>query len=255
MTPVVVVGMGEMGGVFARAFLSAGHPVHPVLRRTPPRDVAAAVPAPALALVAVGEADLHPVLDELPDSWRSRVGLVQNELLPPDWQRHGLEDATVAAVWFEKKAGRPVKVIIPTPVFGPGAELVVDALERIGIPARELDSAAALLHELVAKNLYILVANIGGLVSGGTVAHLWEEHHDLAAAVADDVLALQEALAGSSLPRTELLAALEAAFEADREHGAMGRSAPARLERARSQARELGVPVPALNDVAARVAG
>ena len=32
--PIVLVGIGEMGGVFARAFLRAGHPVYPVNRST-----------------------------------------------------------------------------------------------------------------------------------------------------------------------------------------------------------------------------
>lgn len=30
--PVVVIGIGEMGGVFARGYLKNGHPVYPVTR-------------------------------------------------------------------------------------------------------------------------------------------------------------------------------------------------------------------------------
>jgi len=81
---VVIVGMGEMGGVFARAFLGAGHPVFPVTRGQSLTDAAAIVPDPALALITVGEDDLDGVLTSLPGVWRSRFGLIQNELLPRD---------------------------------------------------------------------------------------------------------------------------------------------------------------------------
>jgi len=32
--PIIIIGVGEMGGVFARAFLKEGHPVYPVSRQT-----------------------------------------------------------------------------------------------------------------------------------------------------------------------------------------------------------------------------
>ena len=41
-SPVVLIGIGEMGGVFARGFLRAGYPVYPVTRQT---DLAEAVDA------------------------------------------------------------------------------------------------------------------------------------------------------------------------------------------------------------------
>ncbi len=248
---VVVIGIGQMGGVFARGFLRTGHLVAPVVRTTEPATVAAEFPEPDLALVAVAEADLDAALASLPDSWRGRAGLLQNELLPGDWQRHGVVDPTVAVVWFEKKAGKPVTVIIPTPVYGPQAALVADALGSLEIPATVLASAAELTFELVAKNLYILVANIAGLETGGTVGGLWADHRELAQAVADDVLAVQEALVGEPLPRARLLDHLAAAFAADPEHGATGRSAPARLARAIGHAHEHGIGAPTLRRIAA----
>ncbi len=252
--PVVIVGMGQMGQVFARGFLAAGHAVHPVLRDTDAHGVAAEVGTPALALVAVGEADLHPVLGDLPAPWRERPGLLQNELLPRDWEAHGLEEPTVAVVWFEKKADRPVKVIIPTPIYGPAAHLVAGALGAIDIPASVVPDPEALIFELVAKNLYILVANIAGLETGGTVGELWAEHRALAEEVAAEVLAIQAALTGRDLPASRLVAAMEQAFAADPEHGTKGRSAPARLARARRHAADHGIATPRL-DAIARTAG
>ncbi len=250
--PVIVVGVGQMGGVFARGFLRTGYPVVPVLRSTDPADVAERFPDPALALVAVAEGDLHPTLATLPDPWRDRAALLQNELLPRDWEQHGIDGPTVVVAWFEKKAGRAITVIQPSPVWGPRAGMVVAALDEMAIPTVVVADPADLLRELVAKNLYILVANIGGLVSGGTVGHLFTEHRETADAVTDDVLAIQAALTQEDLPADRLRDHLAASFAADPDHGATGRSAPARLRRAIALADQHGLDVPALRQIAAR---
>jgi len=252
--PIVIIGIGEMGGVFARAFLRTGHVVVPVTRGVRPASIAATVPSPRLVLVAVGEADLQPVLSEIPAGWESHLCLIQNELLPRDWERHDIVEPTIAPVWFEKKPGRPVGVVLPTPTFGPGAELVASALESIVIPA-EQPPAADLVYELVKKNLYILTANIAGLVTGGSVGALWDDHRDLAVSVAAEILDIQQQLTGTVLDRPRLLQGLAAAFAADPDHGATGRSAPVRLARAIGQAAEFGVPSPRLDEIAATTAG
>jgi ketopantoate reductase len=246
---IVLIGIGEMGGVFAKALLRAGHTITPVNRGSDLGAVESVVPEPALVLVTVGEADLHPVLDRLPTGWKSRVGLIQNELLPRDWESHGVTTPTVGAVWFEKKPEQDVKVIIPTPIWGPAAQLVADGLESIDIPAQVISDAEAMTAELVRKNLYILTANIGGLVSGGTVSHLWTEHNDLARTVADEVLSIQEWLVGGDIDRPSAVAGMVEAFEADPEHKATGRSAPARLVRALGHAAEAGIAVPTLASI------
>jgi len=248
-TPAVVVGLGQMGGVFSHALLRAGHPVYPVTRSMDAAEVAGAVSEPELVVVAVGEAELHPVLRELPDPWREGAVLLQNELMPRDWQRHGLSEPTVAVVWFEKKKGTPIKPILPTPVAGPKARLLVDALAGLDIPARVVEHGAPLLRELVTKNLYILTANITGLETGGTVGEMWRDHRELATEVFDECLAIQQHLAGTELDRDALLGAMVAAFEADPEHGATGRSAPRRLARARENAREAGLATPRLHSL------
>ncbi len=247
--PVVVVGIGEMGSVFARAFLRAGHPVFPVLRGTDLAAAASAVPAPGLVLVAVGEDALDPVLASLPSTWRDAVMLIQNELLPRDWTRHGIVAPTVAPVWFEKKPGRDTKVIVPTPVAGPHAEGVVTALEGIGIAARHVPDVQIVGH-LVAKNLYILTANIAGLVTGGTVGALWHEHGEISRPVADEVLAIQATLVDTPIDRDAVLAEMIDAIDADPDHGATGRSAPRRLTRALDHADAAGLAVPTLRSIA-----
>lgn len=253
--PVVIIGIGEMGGVFARGLLRRGHPVYPVTRLMDLNDTAAEMPAPALVLVAVAEQDLHPVLETLPAPWRGRLGLLQNELLPQDWERHGLKGVTVIAVWFEKKKGQDVKVLLPSPVFGPQARLLAAALGALDIPTRVVDDVDAMRDELVLKNLYILTTNVAGLVFNGTVGELWAAHRPLAEAVADDVLALQASLTGAPLNRAGFLRRLEEAIQADPDHPCTGRSAPARLARALARAEEAGLAVPKLREIQGRTQG
>ena len=247
---VVVVGLGEMGSVFARGFLRSGYTVHPVTRDMEMQAVAEDLPEPELVLIAVGEADLHEQLMKVPEAWKDRLVLLQNELLPRDWQRHNLEP-TVISVWFEKKKGIDSKVIIPSPVFGKHAQQVADALASIDIAATVLADESALLHELVLKNVYILTTNIAGLEVGGNVGQLWDEHKLVAESVALDVIRLQEALTGKALDHQGLIDGMVNAFNGDREHMCMGRSAPVRLQRALMLAQQNDLSLKMLERIAA----
>ncbi len=254
--PVAIIGIGEIGGVIARGMLRAGHPVYPVTRDMDMATAAQQIPEPTVVVLAVAEKDLHPTLEQIPTRWRDRLALIQNELLPRDWQAHDLDHPTVASIWFEKKPGQDVKVVMPSPAQGPHAGTLVRALEALEIPARELRSETELLDELVVKNLYILTTNIGGLaVGGGDVETLWRDHRETAEAVFDDVLALQEALVDQSLDRDALLERMLAAFDGDPAHKCMGRSAPQRLQRALEMAREQGVEVATLAAIGERAGG
>jgi hypothetical protein len=249
---VVMIGLGQMGRVFAGGLLRTGHMVVPVNRGDEMTEVAACHPEPDLVMVCVAENDLHPVLGSLPECWKDALGLLQNELLPRDWQAHGIVDPTVVSVWFEKKPGTDAKALLPSPIYGPEAERLLRALESIGLPATIVADAGALPWELVRKNLYILTTNICGLRAGGTVGELWAQHRDLAEAVARDVLDVQDWLTGHAFARTSLMAGLQQALAADPGHGCAGRSAPARLRRALHHADAAGLAVPTLREIAAR---
>ena len=248
--PVVVVGMGEMGGVFARGFLRAGYPVYPVVRGMVMEVEAQKISEPELVVIAVAEADLHPVLEQVPEVWRDRLVLLQNELLPNDWLQYGFEP-TVISVWFEKKKGTESKVIIPSPVFGVHADQVAKALGSIGIATNVLQDSEALLFELVLKNVYILTTNIAGMQTGGTVGELWTDHQEVAIAVAREIIQLQEALTGQKLDFPRLIESMVKAFDGDLQHSCMGRSAPVRLERALKLAAEHGLQLETLKKISA----
>jgi hypothetical protein len=248
--PIVIIGIGEMAGVFARGFLRTGHPVFPVTRDMDMEAAARELPDPELVLLTVGEKDLHPALKQVPQPWRGRLGLLQNELLPRDWQAHDIADPTVIAVWFEKKKGQDYKVLIPSPAYGPAAKLTADALGAIDIPVAVLDSEEQLLFELVRKNVYILTTNIAGLVTGGTVDDLWNQHQELARQVAGEVMDIQFHLVGREMDREALIEGMVEGIRGDLEHKCMGRSAPARLARAIEHADEAGLAVPKLREIA-----
>lgn len=248
----VIIGLGQLGRVFAGGLLRMGHSVVPVTRGDDMVCVAHAHPDPALVLVAVAENDLHPVLAALPGAWRPRVALIQNELLPRDWEKYHYADPTVISVWFEKKKGSDARPLIASPVAGPGAAILCRALTSIDLPCREVLPGDALLFELVRKNVYILTTNIAGLKTGGTVSQLWAQHEAFAREVANEVMDIQDALTGVAHDRERLIAGMLEAFHGDPEHGCTGRSAPARLARALQHADAFGLAVPTLRALAAR---
>lgn len=247
--PIVIIGIGELGSVFARGLLRCGHPVFPITRGMDMAKESESIPDPALVLVAVAENDLHPTLEQIPERWRDKLCLLQNELLPRDWQAHAIHDPTVIAVWFEKKQGQDVKVLLPSPVYGPQAALIQSALAAVNIPARSLSGSDELLYELVRKNVYILTINIAGLITGGTVSELWRDHQTLAREIADEVITIQEWLSDEELPRDRLIEGMLEAFASDPEHKCLGRTALSRLQRALAHADETGLAIPKLREI------
>ncbi|MBP9854861.1 MAG: hypothetical protein KBD53_08345 [Candidatus Omnitrophica bacterium] len=247
--PVAIIGAGEIGGVFARGLLKLGNPVYPITRGMNLDQASKEGPEFQAVIVAVGEKDFHAVMNSIPQPWRDKLVLIQNELLPKDWTTHHILQPTVISVWFEKKQPKDFKVIIPSPVFGSHAQMVSDALGIMKIPTRILTSTDDLLFELVLKNLYIITTNVCGLKVGGTVGELWKHHQEFARTVAEDVLNIQFKMIGKELNKERLIESMVKAFEGDLDHVCMGRSAQARLQRAIEQAQTFHVNVPALEEI------
>lgn len=250
MSETIIIGLGQLGRVFAGGLLRAGCTVVPVNRGDDMAALAQRHVAPDLVLIAVAEADLHAVLATLPDIWKPCVALIQNELLPHDWTAHGYTDPTVMSVWFEKKKGTDAKPLIASPVAGRGAALLCRALMAVELPCRQMALGDDLLYELVRKNVYILTTNIAGLKTGGTVSQLWAQHEVFARQVANEVMDIQDALTGVANDRDKLIAGMLEAFDGDPEHGCTGRSAPARLARALQHADAFKLSIPTLRSLA-----
>jgi prephenate dehydrogenase len=71
--PVIVIGIGEMSGVFTRALLRSGYPIYPLTREMSMGEMAKTINNFTMVLVAVGEKDLDPVLSQLPEIWKDKV--------------------------------------------------------------------------------------------------------------------------------------------------------------------------------------
>ena len=253
--PIVIVGIGELGGVFARAFLRNGYPVCPVTRNMDIYHQAENIPQPELVLVAVAEKDFKAVMATIPAAWRNCIGLLQNELLPRDWKAYDITEPTIISVWFEKKKGIEYKVLIPSRAHGPKAGLIAESLENIEIPCKKLSSEDELLYELVFKNMFVLTINIAGIVleEGATTETLWSQHNEFARTIADEVIDVQEWLAKATFHRKSLIDGLAEGVYGDPQHKCKGRAAQGRLTRVLDIADEAGLEIPRIRDIRARL--
>ncbi len=242
----MVVGLGQLGRLFADGFLRLGRPVVPILRGESLEAKLGGV-EPEVVLVAVGEDELSGVLRRVPAELRDRVALLQNELRPAAWLEEGYADPSVAIVWFERKNDQPPRAVEPTRLFGGQAPLLERALRPLDVRPL-LQDPAELPYELCLKNLYILTTNLAGLEVGGTTSELLDRHGALFERVFRELLLVERALFGAtvSLDEERLRSALETALRADPSHGTAGRSARRRLERTLDHARALGLEVPTL---------
>jgi hypothetical protein len=245
---VVVVGMGQLGRTFGQGLLAIGETVVPVLR-----GEAIGAVEPELVLVTVAEKDFDAAVRSIPAALRTRIGLVQNELAPSDWLERGISRPTVACVFFEKKRGRQLRLILPTRIAGPHAELLVRALRAIDVEANAIDDAE-LPRALLEKNLYILTTNLAGIGTPLTVTQLAAEKR--LPAIFDEVLLIERARFGldeAAVSRDALWSAMMAAFAADPDHVAAGRIAWERLSRTLARADRFGLAVPTLRSIKAAV--
>lgn len=249
MRDLVVYGLGELGQLYGAAALRAGFRVTPITRASDPTQVLGALSPDVPILVAVGEGALDGVLANLASAHAGSVILLQNELFPSQWRRHGIAP-TVFVPWFLKKRGVPLLVARPTPVYGRHAALVHTLHEGLRIPAATLASEQALHQALVDKYAFILTSNVLGLLRDRTLA-LWLQEDPLRVrALAAEAAELGARLCESDVDRTETVRVVEEGMRALGAMSARGRTAGERLARALEHARRLDLTVPELTRAA-----
>ncbi len=247
---VAIIGLGQLGSLFAQAFLRCGFSVTPVLREQTVGQTITG--SPELIVCAVGEDDVASVLEQVPDTLLDRVVLLQNELRPAVWfERYAFQHVkgpTLCIIWFEKKGDRPAHVVLPSVLFGPRTDLMKQAFGRLDLPARVAQNEIELQHELALKNLYILGLNFTGLAGRQRAGELLREPSELDVLVPELLALEQTGLTRLGISVTldggALRADLNRAIAADPEHGCAGRSAPARLARTLGIAEGWGVDLP-----------
>jgi hypothetical protein len=247
--PIVIIGMGQLGSVFAGAFLTVGFPVYPVIRDMRIDIAASEISTPRFILVAVAEKDLEEVLTQIPPQWSDKVFLIQNELLPHVWKFHHIQDPTVISVWFEKKKGKTPSILLPSPIYGPQAAFIANALDRIDIPCMLLANERQLLFELVTKNVFVFTINICGFKINGTVAEAWQKHGPMTRRIAMEIIQLQEHITGTTFSHEAIFDKMQAAVNNAPDHKCRGRSAEGRLRRVMAWAQDLNVAIPTIQNI------
>jgi ketopantoate reductase len=247
--PIIVIGLGQIGAVFAKGFLRIGHPVYPIIRGDSLVDAIKRTPDPIMVLVAVREEDLQPVLNQVPPAWHKHIALIQNELVPSVWEDAGIQTPTVVTVWFEKRKGKAPNAYFPSMIYGPQADLIANVFDKLNLPFEIIKDEQEMIFELVRKNLYLISKNILGLALEGTVGEIWEQNRELFEKVADEVFLIQCDLVGFNLDKQRLFSRLAKDIETLPDAGTTGSSAAARLERMLQHATSTALDVPTLQEI------
>lgn len=255
---VVVIGMGQLGQLFAGAFSRLGWRVLPVGRgeifTEQGRD------AVQLVLVTVGEDSLRDVLGMVPDRYLGQVVLFQNELRPDAWEfRYGEAAPSVCVVWFERKRFMAPQAVLPSVLYGSQSHHIATALEHLDLPHRSVAERTELAHQLALKNLYILGLNFSGLDGAQRALDLlapppaWERLRAELIALEKASLVQGQSRQGGppvALDAARLRSNLNEALSADPDHACAGRSASKRLARTLSHAKRLGLDLPECRRIA-----
>lgn len=246
MQDLIVVGLGQLGALLGTSALREGIRVTPLVRHTDRHAAFATAAFDTPLLVAVGEGDLAPVIDEIPHSRRDHTVLIQNELFPKTWADLGLASPTIAIAWFSKKEGRPVEVARESAVSGPHAALITRLIKSAGAPCVEVDATERDLH-LVAKFAFIFAINALGMIENRALREWLEADPARCETAVQGGILLGCAHLGASVDEKKATAMAIEGMEGLGDYPARGRSAPARMKRARADAKAFGINLATLS--------
>jgi ketopantoate reductase len=250
MNDLVVIGLGELGKVFAQSALSAGLRVTPVRRGDEIAGRLQGLPHETPLLVAVGEDALAKVLDALPIERRDAVILLQNELWPAVWRSRAMQPSVVVP-WVLQKTGQPRIVVGTSPVFGRHAGLIAALCAGAGLPSELLGDESTLMQALAEKYAFILTINALGALRDDLLGAFLEDEGARIGSLCHEASGLSAALTGVPIDEAKCTSRTRAAMAAMASVRARGRSAHGRVARALAHARNFGLAVPALEACAA----
>ncbi len=155
-----VIGVGQIGGVFAQGALRLGARVQAFTRQRPLTSQDQLEPD-ELIVVSTPEGEHERVFAAIPESLYSHVCLVQNELLLIGAEQ--LTSANWGMIWFSKKAGTGIDVCGTNAFVGPQAEAFAEVLRASNLEA-ETVRAAERGRIAAEKYAFILALNALGLL-------------------------------------------------------------------------------------------
>ena len=254
-TPIIVIGMGELGSLFSNGFLRLGIPIIPILRSDNIKDFETITPI--LVLIAVDIQDLNKVLDDVPKSWWNVIVLLQNELLPGNWNHLSIPFPSIVVVWLEKKKqSLKIRSFSPEIVYSPNkdlGDLIELCLNKQNIPTLRVAMEDEILIEMVQKNLFNLTMNVMGLYLGENSTFndlLNDKNYEIRNLVARECLSLQKAqLKDLKLSENEMITKMWNYMSLVPEMKCQGRYAKARLDRAISTSKKYGIEVTQLEKI------
>jgi hypothetical protein len=250
MNDLVVIGLGELGKVFAQSALGAGVRVTPIRRQDDMAQRLRGLSPESPLLVAVGEEALLPVLDALPAERRDAVILLQNELWPTVWRSRAMEPSVVLP-WALQKPGLSRLVVGTSPVFGRQSALLCTLCAGAGIPSEPLRDELALMQALADKYAFILTINALGAWRDDVLGAFLQSASARVEALCREASALSAVLTGAPIDASRCLSRTLEAMAAMASVSARGRTAKVRVARALAHAHDLGVAVPTLEACAA----
>lgn len=254
-TPIIVIGMGELGSLFSNGFLRLGIPIIPILRSDNIKDFETITPI--LVLIAIDIKDLNTVLKEIPKSWWSLIVLMQNELLPGNWNHLNIPFPSIIVVWLEKKnQNLNIRSFSKEIVYSPNKELgdlIECCLNKLNIPTLRVATEEEILIEMVQKNLFNLTMNVMGLYLGKNSTFneiLDDKNYEIRNLVAKECLSLQQSqLKNIKLSENEMITKMWNFMSFVPEMKCQGRYAKARLDRAILTAKKYNIEVTQLEKI------
>jgi len=161
---ITILGMGQIGRVFARAAEQKGRKVSPITRA----GGAPAADGPVVA--AVGEDDLDSVANGLDVALGPRLCFVQNGLVQEAVARFGRVGRGL--LHFNADAAGKVRVLEPSVFGGPFGDDLAALLDSAGIPSRYEPDPERFRIEEIRKMLWSTVPSVLAARRGVTVGAL-----------------------------------------------------------------------------------
>lgn len=209
MTQLAVIGAGGRIGHLVCGMQAPGVRIHPITRTHDP--VGLDQPGPAMPmLVCTRNDDLPAVLTQVHPSRHPDLVFVQNGMIRPWLDAHGLGENPRGVLWVAvpKRADSPVPGG-QSPFMGRHAALLADLFQRNGVDAAAVDPATFAREEAV-KLAWICVYGPLGSATGEKVGVLAHQHATDVRALSDELHPLLRHAPGLDLSPDALFDRLQA---------------------------------------------